>query len=77
MGSMRKHRKRESNDDSIFFMYQPDGRIKGEFGSPPYGQDPDFGNNSVDMIAEKNSFQEEAGFYLRSDRYNFIDPFNI
>ena len=77
MGSSRRHRKSESDTDSIFFMYQPNGRIKGEFASPPNGVLGIFDNNSSEMLTERNCFREEEGFWISRDGRHILDPSKI
>ena len=80
MGSIRKHRKRESSNDSLYFYR----RIYGDYGAPcEFGTRPydswqkRYGSNGVDLIDMCNWFKGPNYFWNENEAESFESPFKI
>lgn len=81
MGSIRKHRKRESANDSLYFysnVYGESNSAPCEFGTRPYDNwQKRYGSNGVDLIDMCNWFKGPNYFWNENEAESFDAPFKI
>lgn len=77
MASVRRHRKRESDVDTIFLYNSEDSEHRHFFGNLPYWSDDSYTNNGAAQIDFRNMFEDVDYFSFDEDASDVRRSFKI